>query len=214
MAGSWSRPSPRPAWREGSEAARGADRAPDPLGGSRHVEVIDAERGQRVDDRAQDGLRGSDASGLARALDTERVGSGRQLLKGDVEGRQIVGARHGIIRQRPAQQLAGSQIVDGVLQKGLTNTLCNPALDLAHGQHRVDQTTIVVDDRVALNGDGSGIRVDLDLGDMAAVGEGEYIGLVEYVAIEARCHAIWKAGWVVRRPNYRRQVAAAGGALH
>src|SRR5712691_12001376 len=62
-----------------------SDRTPDPLGNGWHVDVIDAEGGERVDDCIDNGLRRGDAPGLARALDAERIGGSRQLGEGDVE---------------------------------------------------------------------------------------------------------------------------------
>ena len=78
---------------------------------------------QRIDDRVHDRLRRGDAAGLARALDAERIGRRRQLDEGDVEGRQVVGARQRVIHQRAAQQLARVRVVDGVLEQRLADAL-------------------------------------------------------------------------------------------
>src|ERR1700731_2366017 len=56
---------------------RGADGAPQALGGGRHRHVANAERLQRVDKRVADRRHRADGAGFAGALDAERVGAGR-----------------------------------------------------------------------------------------------------------------------------------------
>src|SRR5215813_14076754 len=58
---------------------RAVDRAPDPLGGGRHIDMRDAERRQRIKDRVDYRLRRGHAAGLACALDAERVYGCRQV---------------------------------------------------------------------------------------------------------------------------------------
>src|SRR5689334_18635901 len=69
------------------------DRPPHALRRCRHVDVLDAERGEGVEDGVDDRLRRRHAAGLARALDAERVGRGRHFGEGHLELRQVVGAR-------------------------------------------------------------------------------------------------------------------------
>src|ERR1700735_1281097 len=58
------------------------DRDPDPLGGRRHIDVIDLVFApQSLDDRIDDRRTGPDRAGLARALDAQGIG-----LAGDVVG--------------------------------------------------------------------------------------------------------------------------------
>src|SRR5207249_8884757 len=55
-------------------AAPGAlDGPPHPLGRAGHLDVVDAQRPQRVDDRVDHRRGGGDRAGLADALDAERV---------------------------------------------------------------------------------------------------------------------------------------------
>src|SRR5262245_42315093 len=55
-------------------AGAALDRLPHALRGERHdLDVIDSERGQRINHRVDDGRRRRDRAGLARALDAERV---------------------------------------------------------------------------------------------------------------------------------------------
>src|SRR5262245_39551542 len=71
----------------------GLDRAPDLLGGGRHRQVGDAERGQRVDDRVDHRGRHADRAALADALDAARVVGARRDVVADLEVRQIGRAR-------------------------------------------------------------------------------------------------------------------------
>src|SRR5207248_11772270 len=58
----------------------GLDRLPHTLGGERHrLDVVHAERAQRVDDGVHHGGRRRDRSRLAGTLDAERVDQGRRL---------------------------------------------------------------------------------------------------------------------------------------
>ena len=79
--------------------------------------MCDAERCQRIEDRVDDGLRRGHAAGLAGTLDAERVHRGRQLGEGNVERRQVVRARQGIVRKRAAQQLARLPLVNRVFEQ-------------------------------------------------------------------------------------------------
>ena len=62
-------------------------------------------------------------------------------------------------------------IIDRMLKESLANALYDPARDLAFEQERVDGAPEIVDDGIALDCDAAGIGIDLDLGDLAAVGE-------------------------------------------
>ena len=72
-----------------------ADRAPDALGCGRHVEMLDAERGEGVENRVDDGLRRGDAAGLARSLAAEGL-----------DRRRLPGERHVERRQSPVRGTA------------------------------------------------------------------------------------------------------------
>jgi hypothetical protein len=62
-------------------------------------------------------------------------------------------------------------IIDRMFKESLANALYDPARDLAFEQERVDGAPEIVDDGIALDYDAAGIGIDLDLGDLAAVGE-------------------------------------------
>src|SRR5437868_14956868 len=63
-----------------------ADRDPDPLGGSRHVDVIDLVLApQALDDRVDHCGTGADRARFTRALDAERIGRARHVVGFEVE---------------------------------------------------------------------------------------------------------------------------------
>ncbi len=170
--------------------------------------MLDAERGESVEDRVDDGLRRGDATGLTRALDAERIGGGRQFIEDDVERRQIAGARQRVIQQRPARQLARLRVVDRVLEQRLADALRNAALDLALGQQRIDQPAVIVDRGIAFEADGAGFRIDLNLGEVAAVWKRDDVADVEDMAVETGRHAFRQVRGVGRGAGDRQQAGA------
>ena len=63
--------------------------------------MVDAERGEGVEDCVDNGLRCGDAAGLARTFDPQRIGGGRDLGQRDLEGRQVVSLRQCIVGKEP-----------------------------------------------------------------------------------------------------------------
>src|SRR5512132_4573201 len=112
----------------------GDDSPPDCLRRERHVNVRDAERRQRVDHRIDDGGAGADRTSLARSLDAERVGGAGDVVEADIDRRDVVGARYGVIDERPAEELRRVAVVDGVLEQ----RLADPAHHLTLEQQRID----------------------------------------------------------------------------
>ena len=76
------------------------------------------------------------------ALFLQGTSSGRE-----VEGRHVVGARHGVVHERAGQQLA-ALVVDRTLQQRLADALDDAAMHLALDQHRVQHHAEIVDDVV------------------------------------------------------------------
>jgi hypothetical protein len=68
--------------------------------------MLDAQWCQCIEDRVDDCLWCGHAAGLTGTLDAEPVHRGWQLREGDIERRQVVGARQRIVLKRTAQQLA------------------------------------------------------------------------------------------------------------
>jgi hypothetical protein len=58
-----------------------------------------------------------------------------------------------------------------MLGKGLADALRHPAMDLAFECQPVDDGADIVDDDVAQHLGGTGLGIDLDLADMAAIGK-------------------------------------------
>src|SRR5262249_60711894 len=95
-----------------------------------------------------------------------------------------------------------------MLKDSLANALHDPAMDLALKHERVDGAAEIVDDGVALNYDGAGIGIDLDLDDVAAVGEGQSWRYPGVRRIEPRLHTRRHLGGNGRRPPHRRNIEA------
>src|SRR5262249_45707338 len=101
-----------------------------------------------------------------------------------------------------------------MLKESLANALDDPAMDLALEQERVDGAAKIVDDGVALDYDGAGIGIDLDLDDVAAVGEGLSWRHAVMRRIEPRLHARRQLRGIARRLRNRENIEAEIGAGH
>jgi hypothetical protein len=87
--------------------------------------------------------------------------------------RQVICTRHAVIHKRTGEQLAAGRVVDAVLSQRLADALHDATMDLALDDHRIQHDADVVDGGVGDESQFAGIRIDLDLGDMTAAGEGE-----------------------------------------
>ena len=87
-----------------------------------------------------------------------------------VEGRQHVGARHRVVHEGAGQELAVAGRTPRLPQR-LADALGDAAMHLALHQHRVEDLADIVHRGVARDLDRAGLGIDLDLGDVAAVGE-------------------------------------------
>src|SRR6266404_6440888 len=90
-----------------------------------------------------------------------------------------------------------------MLKESLANALYDPAMDLALEEERVDGAAEIVDNGVALDYDAAGIGIDLDLGDVAAVGEGLSWRYAVMRRIKPRLHACRQFRGIARRPGPR-----------
>src|SRR5262249_39737788 len=88
-----------------------------------------------------------------------------------------------------------------MLKESLANALYDPAMDLALEQERVDGAAKIVDDGIALDYDVAGIGIDLDLGDVAAVGKGLSLRHAVMRRVEPRLHACRQFRGIARRRN-------------
>src|SRR5262244_4506298 len=101
-----------------------------------------------------------------------------------------------------------------MLRAFLTNSLYDPAMDLALEKERVDGAAKIVDDGVALDYDGAGIGIDLDLDDVAAVGEGLSWRHAVMRRIEPRLHPRQQPRGIARRLRHRENIEAEISAGH
>src|SRR5262249_15008339 len=88
----------------------------------------------------------------------------------------------------------------------LANALDDPAMDLALEQERVNGAPEIVDDGVALDYHDAGIGIDLDLDDVAAVGEGLSWRYAVMLRIEPRLHARRQFRGIARRLRHGKTV--------
>src|SRR5215831_7773630 len=95
-----------------------------------------------------------------------------------------------------------------MLKESLANALDDPAMDLALEQERVDGAAEIVDDGVALDYDGAGIGIDLDLDDVAAVGERLSWRYAVMLRVEPRLHPRRQFRGIVRRLRHRENIEA------
>src|SRR6185437_10090879 len=150
-----------------------ADCDPDPLGGRGHVDVVDLElTPQPLDDGVDDRRTGADRARLARALDAQRISLAGHVMGLEHERRSVGRARQRIIHERAGDELAVLGVVDSLLHQGLADALHRAAMNLAGQQHWIERHTKIVDDDVVDHLDDAGGGIDLDLGDMGAVGIG------------------------------------------
>ena len=118
------------------------------------------------------------------------VGTGFEVI---VHVRHRVGPRHTVIHKASRQVLTQLSVVDDLLHQRLTESLRDAAMDLAFQANRVHHRADIVDHDIADDLERTGIGVDLDLADVAAIGIGVVVGgegsrLVE-PAFEARRQA-------------------------
>src|SRR5262249_60031374 len=112
---------------------------------------------------------GADGTRLPAALRPERIVRARLALVafGD-EQRQIVGARHRVVHERAADDLAAA-VVGATLEQRLADALGEAAVDLALDDHRIDDGADVVDAPETDDLDAAGVGIDLELADMRPV---------------------------------------------
>src|SRR5215831_13783334 len=101
-----------------------------------------------------------------------------------------------------------------MLKESLANALYDPAMDLALEQERVDSATEIVDHGIALDYDDAGIGIDLNLDDVAAVGEGLSWWYAVMRRIEPRFHARRQFRGIARRLRNRENIEAEISAGH
>jgi hypothetical protein len=101
-----------------------------------------------------------------------------------------------------------------MLKESLADALYNPAMDLALEQERVDGAPEIVDDSIALDYDIAGTGIDLDLGDVAAVGKGLSCRYAVMRRVKPRLHARRQCRRIARRLRHCENIEAEIGAGH
>src|SRR5690242_11057399 len=85
----------------------GPQRLPYLAGRRRHVDVIDAERFECIQQRVDDRRRRGDTARFTDALDAERIGLRRNFLELAHDVGKMLGARHGVIHEAAGHELPG-----------------------------------------------------------------------------------------------------------
>ena len=169
----------------GGGLLRRLDGLPDPLRCRRHVEMSNAVGRQRVDHRAHHRGRRGDRTDLAATLDAERIVHATGALRRYRYHRQVICTRHAVIHKRAGEQLSACRIIDAVLAERLARALHDATMDLTLDDHRVQHDADIVDGSVCDESQLTGVRIDLDLGDMTAARKGEVHRIEESDLFEA-----------------------------
>jgi hypothetical protein len=75
-----------------------------------------------------------------------------------------------------------------VFEERLPDALGEPAPDLAHRQHRIDQLPVIIDRGIAFERHRSGFGVDLDFGGVTAIRKRKDIRIVVGVGVKPGAH--------------------------
>ena len=112
------------------------------------------------------------------------MGAGLAFIALGPERRHIVGARNGVIHERPAHGLPAS-VIGASLEKRLPDPLGEPAVDLGLDDHRIDDGADIVHRPKSDDFGAAGVGVDLDLAEMRAVAEGKARRIVNRGLLQA-----------------------------
>ena len=126
----------------------------------------------RIRDRVHDRRDRAGGAGFAHALHAERIGGRGHVVVRLGDRRHVVGARHRVVHERAGDELPVALVIDGVLHQRLPDALREPADQLALDERVIEHDAGIVHRRIGDDLDHAGVRIDLDLGDVAAVREG------------------------------------------
>src|SRR5215469_4977989 len=169
-------------------ALRIPDGPPDPVRADRHVDVADAEVGDRIDHRVLDRRPGPYGSPLADALGPQRVPVGGGFQRDGDERGQLGRARHRVVGEAGGQGVA-QLVVDEGFEQRLGRALRNPPVDLSLDEHRVDAAPAVIHRDVTDQLRLPGLGVDLDDRDVRAERVGRILHLEVGLRPQPRIHA-------------------------
>src|SRR5260221_4148326 len=140
-------------------------------GRQRHVEVRDSERPERIDNRVRDRRHRSGATRFTHAFDAERTDFARRGMFFAAQALQQIRARHDVVHETRGERLARFAIVHDVFAKYLAGALHHAAVELAFNYRVIDDVTAVVDSAVRDDFRSAGLGIDLDFGNVAAIGK-------------------------------------------
>ena len=145
-----------------------------------------AERRQRIHHCVHDGGRSSDGAGLPASLDAEPVGAAWKVVRqAALKGGKIACARQRVVHQRAREDLPGLRVEQRVLEQRLPDALGYAAMHLSQRQARIEQAAVIVEDDVTIELHLAGLGVDLDFGNVAAVGKGVAVAQVRGLVCKA-----------------------------
>src|SRR5881396_3433383 len=108
-----------------------------------HVDVLHAELTERIDHGRDNARRRAERAGFAHAFRAQRVQGRRRHGGGELEAREIDGARKCVIHERAGQQLTVF-VVDHFFYHGLPDALGEAAVNLSFDDERVDEMSRIV----------------------------------------------------------------------
>ena len=108
--------------------------------------IDDAERRERIVDGVDHGRRRADRAAFADALGLGDGGVAVGFQVMELDRRHLVRGRRQIVGQRGGQDVAGL-VVDDFLQQRVADALRDTAMDLAVGDHRIDEPTGIFGDQ-------------------------------------------------------------------
>src|SRR5678809_1442985 len=157
---------------------------PQPAGARRHVEIRYTDGMQCIHHRIHEGRHRARDAALAHPLGAERVGRGRYRVIGYGEPPDQARARHRVVHEATGQELAG-RVVHALLEENVARALGDAALHLAFDDLVIDDGPDVVAGDVGDDLALAGLRIDLYLGDVAAVREsGAHLGPPREIEVE------------------------------
>src|SRR2546428_4178426 len=145
------------------------DRTPDALRRDGHVEVFDAEFGERVDDRVDDGAERRRRAAFAAAAQAERVRRRGYFAELGHERWQRVRAWQRVVHQRRGSELTGGLLIRAELPQRLADAGGDAAVRLAVQDHRIHCASDVVHGRVSDDIDDAGVGIHFHFAHRAAV---------------------------------------------
>src|SRR5699024_175878 len=144
------------------------DRVPDPGGGAGHLDVVDTQVPDRVENSVDDRRSGGDGTGLAHPFDPEFVRRGGGFRPIGDELRQVGGTGEQVVGEGRRQQ-GPRVVVDRLFEQCLGDPLREPAVHLPVDQERVDHVADVIDAYVLADLHLPRLGVDLHRSEVRAV---------------------------------------------